>query len=181
MARVVKGGPGDKGGLEAGDVITAVNGKPVKADSDVVNAVGLMKPGSRADMSILRQGKKRNVSIVIEAWPEDLDEQGSVGGGSESPGKPGKATPFGMSVSKVSPALRERFRFESDNGVVVTDVKPDSPAARAGLQPGDVILQANNKPVKDPDTFAQIAKEPSARMLLRIERGGQYFFVPLRK
>jgi len=180
VARVVNGGPGDKGGLEAGDVITAVNGKPVKADSDVVNAIGLMKPGSRADMSVLRQGKKKNISIVIEAWPEDLDEQGSIGG-RESPEKPGKTTPFGMSVSKVSPALRERFRFESDSGVVVTDVKPDSPAARAGLQPGDVILQANNKPVRDPDAFAQIAKEPSARMLLRIERAGQYFFVPLRK
>ena len=181
VARVVKGGPGDKGGLAPGDVITALNAKPVKTDSDVVNTIGLMKPGTKADMTIIREGKKKTVSVTVERWPDEIDEQGRESGDSGGPSKQGKVTPFGMSVGKVTPSLRERFRFESESGVVILEVKPDSAAARAGLQAGDVILQANNKSVRDPDTFAQASKDPSSRMLLRIERSGQYFFVPLRK
>jgi len=180
VARVVKGGPGDKGGLQPGDVIVALNSKPVKTDSDIVNTIGLMKPNTKAEMTIIREGKKKNLTVTVEKWPEEFDEQGNVQGDQGS-AKPGKATPFGMSVSKVSPNLRERYRFESETGVVITEVKPDSPAARAGLQPGDVILQANNKAIRDTDAFAQSSKDPSSRMLLRIERSGQYFFVPLRK
>jgi serine protease Do len=181
VARVVKGGPGDKAGLEPGDVITAMNGKQVKTDSDVVNTIGLMKPGSKTDLTVIRNGKKRQLSVLVERWPDEMDDQGGRSGRDDG-GKPsGKSMPFGMSVSKLSPPLRERFRFESETGVVIVEVKPDSSAARAGLQPGDVILQANNRPVKDPDSLLSVAKDPGARVLLRIERAGQYFFVPLRK
>ena len=180
VARVVKGGPGDKGGLQPGDVIIALNSKSVKTDSDIVNTIGLMKPATKAEMTIIRDGKKKNLTVTVEKWPDEFDDQG-ISRGEQGSSKPGKATPFGMSVSKVSPTLRERYRFESETGVVITEVKPDSPAARAGLQPGDVILQANNKAIRDADAFAQSSKDPSSRMLLRIERSGQYFFVPLRK
>jgi serine protease Do len=180
VARVVKGGPGDKGGLQPGDVIIALNSKSVKTDSDIVNTIGLMKPATKAEMTIIRDGKKKNLTVTVEKWPDEFDDQG-LSRGEQGSSKPGKATPFGMSVSKVSPTLRERYRFESETGVVITEVKPDSPAARAGLQPGDVILQANNKAIRDTDAFAQSSKDPSSRMLLRIERSGQYFFVPLRK
>jgi serine protease Do len=180
VARVVKGGPGDKGGLQPGDVIIALNSKSVKTDSDIVNTIGLMKPTAKAEMTIIRDGKKKNLTVTVEKWPDEFDDQG-ISRGEQGSSKPGKATPFGMSVSKVSPNLRERYRFESETGVVITEVKPDSPAARAGLQPGDVILQANNKAIRDTDAFAQSSKDPSSRMLLRIERSGQYFFVPLRK
>jgi serine protease Do len=180
VARVVKGGPGDKGGLQPGDVIIALNSKSVKTDSDIVNTIGLMKPATKAEMTIIRDGKKKNLTVTVEKWPDEFDDQG-LSRGEQGSSKPGKATPFGMSVSKVSPTLRERYRFESETGVVITEVKPDSPAARAGLQPGDVILQANNKAIRDADAFAQSSKDPSSRMLLRIERSGQYFFVPLRK
>ena len=180
VARVVKGGPGDKGGLQPGDVIISLNSKSVKTDSDIVNTIGLMKPATKAEMTIIRDGKKKNLTVTVEKWPDEFDDQG-ISRGEQGSSKPGKATPFGMSVSKVSPTLRERYRFESETGVVITEVKPDSPAARAGLQPGDVILQANNKAIRDTDAFAQSSKDPSSRMLLRIERSGQYFFVPLRK
>ena len=180
VARVVKGGPGDKGGLQPGDVIISLNSKSVKTDSDIVNTIGLMKPATKAEMTIIRDGKKKNLTVTVEKWPDEFDDQG-LSRGEQGSSKPGKATPFGMSVSKVSPTLRERYRFESETGVVITEVKPDSPAARAGLQPGDVILQANNKAIRDADAFAQSSKDPSSRMLLRIERSGQYFFVPLRK
>ncbi|MEY4632272.1 MAG: hypothetical protein RIQ81_2392 [Pseudomonadota bacterium] len=181
VARVVKGGPADKGGLEPGDVITGMNGKNVKTDSDVVNTIGLMRPGTKADLTVIRNGKKRQLSVVVEKWPDDGEEVALARGQGDG-GKPaGKSAPFGLSIAKVTPGLREKFRFESESGVVIVDVKPDSAAARAGLQPGDVILQANNRPVKEPDALGNIAKDPGARVLLRIERSGQYFFVPVRK
>ena len=181
VARVMKDGPGDKGGLQPGDVITSLNGKAIKTDSDIVNTIGLMKPNTKAELAIIREGKKKSLTVTVEKWPEDSDEQGNGNQNEQGSAKPGKATPFGMSVSKVNPSLRERFRFESETGVIITEVKPDSPAARAGLQPGDVILQANNKAIRDPEAFTQASKDPSSRLLLRIERAGQYFFVPLRK
>lgn len=180
VARVVRKGPADRGGLKAGDVITALDGRNVKTDSDIVNAIGLMKPGTKTDLTIYRNGKKKKLTITVERWPDDANDQADDAGRTDRQ-SPGTSVPFGLSVSKVTPQLQQQFKFESDSGIVVMGVKPDSPAARAGLQPGDVIIQANNKVVKDPATFARISKDPSSRMLLRIERAGQYFFVPLRK
>lgn len=180
VARVVKGGPAEKGGLEPGDVITAVDGRPVKSDSDVVNAIGLMRPGSTLQMTVIRNSKPRDLKIKVDKWPnegEPLAEAGDEGDDSAPRGKDG---PLGMSVAKLNALAKERFRLESDSGVVVTDVKADSPAARAGIQPGDLILQANGKQIRDAENLTAAIKSGGARTLLRIERAGQFFFVPLR-
>lgn len=180
VARVVKNGPADRAGLRAGDVITGLDGRIVKADSDVVNAIGLMKPGTKSELMIYRDGKKKTLTVTVARWPDEMNDGADNSRGQAQPGQ-GTNVPFGLSVAKITSQLRQQFKIESETGIVVMDVKPDSPAARAGLQSGDVIIQANNKMVKDPATFARICKDPSKRMLLRIERSGQYFFVPLRK
>jgi len=180
VARVVKGGPAEKGGLEPGDVITAVDGKVVRNDSEVVNAIGLMRPGTQTDLTFLRNGKSKVAKIKVERWPSDGEQPAFAGDEGEENAPAGKLGPLGMSVARLSPLLKEKYRIESDAGLVITDVKPDSPAARAGIQPGDVILQANGKQTRDVEALSQAIKSGGARTLLRIERSGQFFFVPLR-
>jgi len=180
VARVVKGGPAEKAGLEPGDVITAINGKPVRNDSEVINAIGLMRPGTQTELTVLRNGKARTTKISVERWPNEPDQLAGADERDGAGNPAGKLGPLGMSVAKLSPLMKEKYRIESDTGLVITDVKPDSSAARAGIQPGDLILQANGKQVRDPEALSQVIKSGGVRTLLRIERSGQFFFVPLR-
>ena len=182
VARVVKGGPADKAGIEPGDVITAVEGRPVRNDSDVVNAIGLMRPGTAINLAVTRDGKTRQVKVPVERWPSE-DQASGEGSGDDNDDQPrgdGREGPFGLGVSSITPMLRERFRFETDHGLVVVSVKPDSPAARAGLQAGDLILQAAGRKITDLDSLNKATRGAGARVLLRIERGGNFFFVPVR-
>ena len=180
VARIVKGGPAEKAGLEPGDVITAIDGKAVKNDSEVVNAIGLMRPGAAVELTVLRNGKSKVSKIKVERWPNDMETASDPGQEGDDEAPAGKIGPLGLSIAKLSPLMREKYKIESEAGLVITDVKPDSPAARAGIQPGDVVLQANGKQVRDTEALKQAIKSGGARTLLRIERSGQFFFVPLR-
>lgn len=174
IAKVVEGGPADRAGLEPGDVITSVNKQPVRTDGDVTNAVGLMTPGQSADIGLIRNGKSKMIAVKIGDFPGDdqvlkAKEKGLGGEGA-----------FGLSLQKLTPELRQRFNLDSKSGLVVTGVQESGEAERVGIQTGDLILQVNGKGVSDIGNFKTMVKQSGARALLRIERSGQYFFVPLR-
>lgn len=172
VARVVEGGPAHKAGLEPGDVITSVNKQNIKSDSDVTNIVGLMAPGSAAELGIVRAGKVRTISAKIAEFPgDDQLAKAQVKGDDQV---------FGLGLQKLTPDMKDRYNIDSKSGLVVTQVQSGSEAERVGIQPGDLILQVNNKPVSDVGTFKTMVKQSGARALLRIERAGQFFFVPLR-
>jgi serine protease Do len=174
VAKIVEGGPADKAGLEPGDVITSVNKQPVRTDGDVTNAIGLMSPGTSTEVGVVRNGKAKMLLVKISEFPgEDqaskLKEKNA--GGEHA---------FGLSLQKLNPDLRQRFNLDSKSGLLVVDVQDGSEAERVGIQAGDLIMQVNGKAVADPSNFKTMVKQSGARALLRIERAGQYFFVPLR-
>ncbi|MCX6124612.1 MAG: trypsin-like peptidase domain-containing protein, partial [Proteobacteria bacterium] len=172
VARIVEGGPADKAGLEPGDVIVSVNKQTMKNDSDVTSAIGLMTPGTTADLAIYRNGKAKTIAAKVAEFPSD-DQPVSV--------KEKAATSaFGLSVQKLTPDLKERFNLDSKVGLVVTAVQDGGEAARVGIQAGDLILQVNGKPISEVGQFKSLVASSGARALLRIERSGQYFFVPLK-
>ena len=172
VARVVEDGPADHAGIKPGDVIVSVNKKSVKNESDITNAVGLMSPGSSAEMVLFRDGKQKPVTVKIAEFPSD-GAQGPATGKREE-------APFGLSLQKLTSDARRQFNIESKQGVLITEVENNSEAQRVGLQPGDLILQVNGKPVTDVGSFKSLVKQSGARALLRVERAGQFFFVPLR-
>ena len=88
--------------------------------------------------------------------------------------------PFGLSLQKLTPELRERYRIDSKQGLLVADVATGSEAERVELQPGDLIIAVNGKPVNELQSFKTLVKQSGARVLLRIEKQGQFYFVPLR-
>lgn len=173
IVNVYEGGPAAKAGLEAGDVIIELEGKSIKSQMDLVNTVGLMKPGTKVNVIYYRNAKKMTASVKLEKYPDEKP-QAKANPRDESTGEL-----FGMSLGKVAPFLAQKYSFVSKQGAVVVSVAEGSSADRVGIAEGDVILAVNNRKVESPAEVAKLMKG-KAKALLRIERQGQFFVVTLR-
>ncbi len=164
VSEVTKGSPADKAGLQTGDVITELNGRPVQNASDVRNRIGLLRIGQHVEMKILRDGKHKTLKAVVEE-PELISMLGD------------KLHP--RLTGAVLANLTEETVRGRVQGVVVAEVAPGSPAMAAGLRKGDVITQANRKPVSDLDSLRAAVKGNDA-LLMNIQRRGGALFLLLK-
>lgn len=174
IQRVEPGGPAEKGGLEAGDIILKFNGTAIEKSSDLPRLVGATKPGTRSTLSVWRKGASKDVTLTIaELEPEKVARK------DERKAKPDQApNALGLVVSDLSDAQKKELKVE---GGVIVDAS-EGPAARAGLRAGDVILRLNNSDVKDAKQFnALITKlEPKKTAVVLVRRGDASQFVPIR-
>jgi serine protease Do len=174
IQRIEAGGPAEKSGLEAGDIITKFNGTPIEKSTDLRRMVGATKPGTKATVTVWRKGASRDIALTIaELEPEKTARK------DDRKSKPEQqANALGLVVSDLNDAQRKELKV--DGGVIVESV--DGPAARAGLQPGDVILRLNNNDVKDTKQFnGLVAKlEPKKMVVVLVRRGEASQFVPIR-
>ena len=175
VAKVQKGSPAAKAGMEPGDVITEVNGTPMKIHSEIVNTIGLMKPGTKVDLSVYREGKKRVLSVNVGQHPEDTNQGKNL----SQKDQPGKKLVLGMALTNWTEDLAAQYSLESRYGVIITHVEPASPADRAGLRPGDLILKVDNRKVNQVSDFNKLT-ERREKTLVWIERAGQFYFVSLK-
>lgn len=180
VKQVAKGSPAEGGGLEAGDVITEVNGVPMKDNNEIINTVGLMRPGAAVKLKVFREGKPRDIHFKLGLHPDDLAENATAKdvGGTDS-GAPTKGAVFGMTVSNVSKALQQKYNLETATGALVVGLDQDSAGARAGLRVGDLILKVDNKKCASADDFRRLAKGKS-RVLVWLERAGEFYFQAIR-
>ncbi len=168
-------GPAAAAGIEQGDVITRLNGKAVEDTNALRNEVASMRPGSKAELTVLRNGSERQLDVTLG---EMETEQPVATPGSGGP----SSEPFGMSVRPLTPEIARQLDLDSSTrGLVVTDIDPVGPAADAGLQRGDVIVLVNGRPVTTPRELRSALERATDRpALLLVNRGGQTFYVPLR-
>jgi len=152
---VVAGSPADQAGLKVGDTITAVDGKEVKTGDDLVSDIASRKPGSKAKLSFVRNGKKEETTVTIadrqKLFATRLGED-EEGNDQEEP-KPSK---FGLTVRPLTPEIADRLDVPAGKGIILQDVKPGSFAEDVGLNRGDVILEVNKQPVNSLEDFNRI-------------------------
>lgn len=173
VSRVAPGSSAEKAGLRPGDVITALNGKPVVNGADLRNRVGLMPPSSQVELSVLRDGKETKVTSTL--GQAEVAE-------AEKPAPEAKAEAGGRLAGATLATLPKEHPLAGKvDGVFVQAVAPTSKVAQAGIQAGDIIVTANQKPVKTPEDLQRIAKEVGDKpLLLNVRRGDGALFVVLR-
>jgi serine protease Do/serine protease DegQ len=158
VSQVVEGSAAEKAGIKAGDVITAVNGKPVKDASALRNTIGLLRIGDRVDVSLLRDGKPRRVTAVI--GERDAAAESKASGLHE-----------GLQGAELVDA--------QGGGVLIRSVAEGSPAALRGLRANDVILAVGRTRVANLADF-QRATEGAAAFVVQIRRGSAMLVIPIR-
>ncbi|MDN5751937.1 MAG: DegQ family serine endoprotease [Nitrosospira sp.] len=175
VASVQKGGPADKAGIEARDVILKFDGKPVNASGDLPRIVGGTKPGSKVSLQVWRNGATKELTVTVDELPPDERTAGR--------GKRGKAPDtsnrIGLSLTELT--AEQKQQLEVGNGLLVDDMAPGI-ASRAGVRPGDVILSINNQDVKTVDQFNQILNkiEKGRTIALLVRRGDTATFVTMK-
>lgn len=169
VTNVIKGGPGDKGGIKPYDIITEIGGKPVRDSLELVNTVTVLPAGEKVKVKVLRQGKEATLTIIVGRRPS---EQGEPGPAEPRPkkGQTKIRVDAGMELAALSDDLRRELGItEKFPGVVVIQTVFGGPADRAGLVRGDVILEVDRKIVKSPDEFYGIVRQKKS-YLLRVRR-----------
>src|SRR5215212_1103680 len=141
VSGVQPGGPAERAGVRRGDVITAFNGTPVSDNNTLRNAVARTQPGNVATLTVSRDNREQQLRVTLGELPADT-ARGERAGGERATHE--SAGGLGLTVQPVSPALVERFNLKgAAQGLVVTDVAQSGAGAEAGIQPGDVIEEAN--------------------------------------
>jgi serine protease Do len=173
ISGVEPGSPAEKAGLKSGDVILGVNGKEVTRLGQLSGEIAGMKPGSNARLDVWRNRARTNVDVKVGQLdePQDIAAAGA--------GEQGSTTPqLGMTLRELAPAEREQLK--TDAGLVVQNVT--GAAAKAGIQPGDVILALNDTPLKSVDQLKSLVQktEKSKTVALLVQREDARIYVPLQ-
>jgi serine protease Do len=173
-------GPAATAGIEPGDVIVEFNSKPIVRSDDLPTIVASTTPGTTVPVKVLREGKERTFNVKVEEL--DLETETNRQADADVPGGDTGAG-FGITLNNVTPEIARQFELGPNvRGAVITDIDPDSPAARV-LQPGDVILQVNRRPVANANEASTALRAvPAGRSVgMLINRHGDQQFVTVRK
>jgi Do/DeqQ family serine protease len=169
---VVPGGPAEKAGLLSGDVITAIGDQQIREGHDLLRTVLRQGVGERLNLEVRRGGTTKRIAVVTGERPSEdsarANEQTVEDNGM-----------LGLALEELNPRLRARVGYEGEGRVFVRAVKPGSDADRAGLRPGDIVLQADRQAVITIDEVRAALRDGKA--LLYIERDSQRFFQPLNR
>jgi serine protease Do len=192
VADLAPGGPSQRAGLVAGDVIVSINGHPVKTSSELTREVAKARPGDTLQLDIIRDGKHRTVAVRSGTRPSEKElaanensPQGQGGGGSGGSQAPKAPAVLGLSLAPLDDNLRHQLGVSGNvHGAVVMGVDPNSDAGQKGLKRGDVIVRAGDAQVASAAEVAaavQAAKKANRpSVLVGIYRGGRTLFLPLK-
>jgi serine protease Do len=172
VAGVEPGSPAAKAGLQSGDVVLSVNGKPIERSSELPPIIAAVKPGSQAQLEVWRAGRKQSVSVTVgELQPE---RTASVGAPKRGGGDAQDAGRLGLAVRPLTDAEQKQVKGQ---GLLVEEAT--GPAARAGIQPGDVVMAVNNTPVTSPEQLRSLVEKARGTVALLVRRGEASLYVPV--
>jgi len=173
------GSPGGKAGIKQGDVITAVNGEPVKDPRDLAKRIAAFDPGTTVDVSIWREGEASSLKVELGQLPSEQALAGPESQNGEPQAPATEQALAGMGLS-VTPA-------EDGKGLTIVDVDPDSDAADKGMKAGEKITSVNNQSVATADdvlkVLEQAKKDGRTKALFQIEseNGSRFVALPIEQ
>ena len=171
VSEVTEGSPAASAGLQTGDVITGIDGKKIETATEVVDTVSSKAIGATVVIHVVRQGKPQDIRVAVGELPSPPSEVAIAETGSA-----------GMALQTVTPELAQSLGLPATTtGAAVTDVASGSPAARAGVQPGDVLVEVDRESVATAEAAANAVTQPRVSgHLLRIvgEHGSRFVTVP---
>lgn len=154
VAGVIKDSPAQKAGIKEGDVIISIDGSKIKAVRDVLSIVGTKKPGDTVNVTVFRDKKGMIIPVVVGERPGETHEV------------------LGTEKPEVKEEVVWRgIKVQDGDGVIITDVDPESPASEAGLGQGDIIREINKAPVKNKAEYNKAVKNLSGDALVRTDKG----------
>jgi len=179
IANVLDGTPAARAGLQGGDVVIAVDGRPVTDARELTRRVGAYAPGEQVEFTILRDGEERRLTVELDERPAE-SELGSPG---SAPADGGEV--FGMALEEADEATRERFDIDDGRGLLVTGVRNDSEAAEKGIRAGDMVLEAGGADIATVADFNAAVAEARdqgrrAVLVLVANRNGGVRYVALQ-
>lgn len=172
VADVTEDSPAERAGIRRGDVIVAYDGKEIKEMQDLPFLVASTPIGKEVEVTVVRKWERKTLNIEIEKMKEEKEE--------EIPAAE-QGLELGTDLKELTPQLARQLGISETSGVIVVQVDRQSPAAEAGIRPGDIIREVDQKPVKDMGDFNRAVSgyEAGDTILFLVERHGQTLFLTL--
>ncbi|MBO6002041.1 MAG: DegQ family serine endoprotease, partial [Mailhella sp.] len=174
IGKVMPGEPADRAGLQAGDVITSIDGEPVGSASEATRKIAALRPGAEARVQIIRNGDEKTLRVKLG--------ERDASRASASPNARGEQVELGINLRSLTPEDADQLQLPNGTkGLVVLSVTPGSRAEAAGLRSGDMIISANQKPLAKPGDLAAILRRDRDRgaVMLLVNRRGEVFFTTI--
>jgi len=177
VADVSKDSPAEHAGIQKNDVIIELNGQPVANSGSFRSQIATTPPGTEVTLTILRGKERKQITVKLGELPKELAK--ASGGQTES----SSTDELGITVQTLTKELADEFGYTGEQGVVVTQVEPGSPAEQKGIQRGDLIQEVNRIPVTNADEFERALKERGQRksvlLLVRSKDVTRYVTIPI--
>ncbi|MGD9806533.1 MAG: Do family serine endopeptidase [Hyphomicrobiaceae bacterium] len=173
VSGVTPDSPASQGGIQAGDVITKLDGRDISSVRSLPRLVSRVPVGKSIDVEVVRKGERRVLKLVVGLLEEDEKEKGKTGPSSTTPEV--NSAVLGMTLAPLDDEIRKKFGIEArqTKGVVVTDIAPASPAGRKGIKIGDIIVEAAQDQVAAAadvsKAIEKVRKDGRRAILLRVE------------
>jgi serine protease Do len=167
----MKGSPAQRAGLKRGDVLIRFNGKKVKDANTLSRLVAATQPDTKVKVDVVRDGKEKTIKVAIGTMAQEESRQLSE-----------TSTDWGLTVQDMTPELARLLELNpGEKGVVVSGVKPGSPAVEAGLRRGDVIKEVNRHSVQNLNDYNQVLEKDrqDKSLLFLVKRGRGTLYVVL--
>ena len=170
-------GPAERAGLKPGDVILSMNSTRMRTVTQLRSRIGATSPGTEVSLRVLREGKEKSIDVELGELSESVFASAPT-----QEAQPEETGSLGLRLRTLTAEAAEKYGYEGESGVLISQVRRGSQAERAGLRPGDLILKVAHKSVESIDDYQHIVDtfESGEAVLFEVRRGASTNFIPLR-
>jgi serine protease Do len=175
VGQVFEGDPADKAGIKTGDIIVAIDNRPVQDTHELLRVVASLPVGKKVDVKVFRDGVEKSLALVVAERKEKRDIARSGG----------TIDQLGMTVQEITPEIARHFGLSKSGGVIITDVKQGSPADEGGVKSQDIILQINRIKINSIKDFTgeieRTGKDETLMLLIKREDSSMFLTIRNKK